>query len=180
MALGAGQALALVRMGFGLYFLDHAWDKTAKGWLSDGGLMTQFIERALPNSDAFYAPFLEGVVLPNATLFAQLVVIGEWVAGLSLVLGLLTRLGAITGAWLVLNYMFMKGTLNTSGSNDRLFFVTCIAFAAASAGLVWGLDGALRGVLRTNPVTRWLAGLPAGVRVGAIEKPTRLRRKRAA
>ena len=42
-------------------------------------------------------------------VFSQLVLLGEWVAALSLTLGLLTRLGALTSMWLVLNFMLAKG-----------------------------------------------------------------------
>jgi uncharacterized membrane protein YphA (DoxX/SURF4 family) len=158
MVISAAQGLALTRIGFGLYFLAQAMAKTP-AWLSDGGPLGQQLQNQLPRSEAFYRPFLEGAVLPNVTLFAQLVTIGEWVAGLSLVLGLLTRLGALIGIWLTLNYMLMKGLPSLAGSSDRLFILACLVFVLASAGLVWGLDGRLRESLAGNPVTRWLAGI---------------------
>ena len=160
MVISTAQGLTLARIGFGLYFIVQAWDKTTRNWLGDGGPLVQFLQRQVPQSEAFYRPFLEGSVLPNATLFAQLVTIGEWVAGVSLVLGLLTRVGALTGMWLTLNYMLMKGLPNLSGSVDRLFFLSCLAFLLASAGLVWGLDGVLGRALGSNPLTRWLTGAP--------------------
>jgi uncharacterized membrane protein YphA (DoxX/SURF4 family) len=182
MAISAGQGLALARIGFGLYFVAQALDKTTKGWLLDGGPLSQQLERAVSgNAEAFYRPFLEGTVLPNASLFAQLVVLGEWTAGICLTLGLLTRLGSLIGMWLVTNYMLMKGLTNLAGSNDRMFFVSCLAFALASAGLVWGLDGALRDSFRSNPVTRWLAGIPEERPMPApMPEPVRIRRERAA
>jgi uncharacterized membrane protein YphA (DoxX/SURF4 family) len=161
MAFSTAQGLALIRAAFGLYFLVSAWRKTTGGWFTSGDGVTNFVERNFENAPASYAAFLDGVVLPGATTFSQLVVLGEWVAGLSLLFGLLTRLGAIVGMWLVLNFMVTKGLANDAGSTDRLFFVTCFAFAAAAAGLVWGLDGTLRPTLASNPVTRWLAGIPA-------------------
>jgi hypothetical protein len=75
------------------------------------------------------------------------------------VLGLLTRLGALGTALLVLNYMLMKGLANNAGSADRLFLMAAIAFFLAAASLVWGLDGRLHGLFATNPVTHWVAGL---------------------
>ena len=169
MVISAAQGLALTRIGFGLYMLAQAIAKTPT-WLSDGGPLGQQLQNQLPRSEAFYRPFLEGVVLPNVGLFAQLVTIGEWVAGLSLTLGLLTRLGALTLMWLTLNYMLMKGLPSLGGSIDRLFFLAALAFILASAGLVWGLDGRLRESLAGNPLTRWLAGLgeerPDPVRAG--------------
>jgi uncharacterized membrane protein YphA (DoxX/SURF4 family) len=96
--------------------------------------------------------------LPNADVFARLFTLGEWVAGISLLLGLLTRLGALTGMWLMLNFMLLKGLPNIAGSIDRLFFLTCLVFLVTSAGLVWGLDGVLRRYLAGNPLGRLATG----------------------
>jgi thiosulfate dehydrogenase [quinone] large subunit len=164
MAFTPAHGLALIRAGFGVYLLVSALRKTTTGWLTDGEQLTQFVERNLEGAAAGYGAFLESVVLPNAGIFAQLVVLGEWVAGLSLLFGLLTRMGSLAGMWLLLNFMLAKGLLNDAGSSDRFYFVACFAFATAAAGLTWGLDGALRPRLAAHPVTRWLAGLPQGER----------------
>jgi uncharacterized membrane protein YphA (DoxX/SURF4 family) len=171
MIISCGKALALCRIGFGLYFIAQAWDKTTKGWLTSGDPLAGGLfgnPAAQPpgrgfaaNAEAFYRPFLEGVVQPNALLVSQLVTIGEWTAGSLLVLGLLTRLGALTGVVLTTNFMLMKGLPTLSGSSDRLFILACLAFLLGSAGLVWGLDGAWQGHLHRNRLSRWLAGLPA-------------------
>jgi uncharacterized membrane protein YphA (DoxX/SURF4 family) len=158
MLITPGQGLALTRMGFGLYFLSSAWDKTTnRNWLERGEPLRQSVERSLGGAQGFYRPFLEDTVLPNADLFAVLVTIGEWAAGISLLLGLLTRLGALTGMWLTANYMLMKGLESSSGSVDRLFFLTCLVFLLASAGLVWGVDGFLQRRF-AGGFTGWLAG----------------------
>jgi uncharacterized membrane protein YphA (DoxX/SURF4 family) len=160
MLISAAQGLALARAGFGLYFIASAWEKTVNtDWLNTGEPMRQSVERQLPQAEGFYRPFLEDTVLPNADLFAELVVLGEWVAGISLLLGLLTRIGALTGMWLMLNYMLMKGLPEISGSIDRLFFLTCLVFFLTSAGLVWGLDGLLqRQRVAEDPVGRLVVG----------------------
>ncbi|MGH2585097.1 MAG: DoxX family protein [Dehalococcoidia bacterium] len=159
MLISPAQGLAVTRMGFGLYFLASAWEKTMNGdWLESGAPLRQSLERSLPRAEGFYRPFLEDRVLPNADLFAQLVAIGEWVAGISLLFGLLTRVGALTGMWLTLNYMLMKGLENVSGSIDRLFFLTCLVFLLASAGLVWGADGFLQRRFATGGLGAWLTG----------------------
>jgi len=169
MYVSAGRGLALLRIAFGLYMISYALDKTMNGWLGSAGPMTNLLfgnpnatpptRGAVANSTPFYADFLTNVVQPNAGLFSQLVVLGEWVAGILLLLGLLTRLGSIVGIILNLNYVFMKGLPANGGSIDRLFLAGEIVFLLAAAGLVWGLDGALRDKLAGNPVTRWLAGL---------------------
>lgn len=159
MIISASHGMALVRIGFGLYFVSHALEKTTRGWLTDAGPLEEFLQRGLPRAEPVYRPFLEGTVLPNSALFAQLVVLGEWVAGICLTLGILTRLGALTSMWLVGNFMLFKGMLNGMGSNDRLFFLASLAIALTAAGLTWGFDGALRRGLAGNPITAWLAGV---------------------
>jgi len=169
MYVSAGHGLALLRMAFGLYFVSYALDKTMNGWLTSAGPMTMFLfgnpnatpptRGAVANSTPFYADFLTNVVQPNASLFSTLVVVGEWVAGILLLLGLLTRFGSIVGLILNVNYIFMKGLTSNGGSSDRLFVAAEVIFLLAAAGLIWGLDGALRRQLAGNPLTQWLAGL---------------------
>ena len=158
MVISAAKGLALARIAFGLYFLQHAWSKTTAGYLTSGQPLVQFLQQPLAHSTGFYHDFLVGVVLPHATLFSILVTLAEWVAGVSLTLGLLTRVGAVTGMWLTLNYMLMKGPFNSASLIDELFFVSCLAFLLAGAGLVWGLDGALQDSLGRYSLVRWLAG----------------------
>jgi len=159
--LAAIRGLSIIRIAFGIYFLVSAGRKTAEGWLASSDALMGFVNRQLEGSTPPYDAFLTGIVLPNADAFAKLVVVGEWVAGLSLALGLFTRRGAITGMWLVLNYMLAKGLPSFDGSQDRLFFVSCGVLALCSAGLVWGLDGVLRHGLARHGLTRALAGIPA-------------------
>jgi uncharacterized membrane protein YphA (DoxX/SURF4 family) len=169
-ALSFGQGLALLRIGFGLYFLSQAIDKIKNNWVSDPAPMTQFVGGAVQRGtpELFYRPFLEEVVLPNALLFAQLVTSSELLVGISLVLGLLTRVGALGGAFLVLNYMLTKGLINNPGSIDRLFLLASIVFILTSAGLVWGLDDRLREVFAPHRITRWIAGLSGPAPHGGI------------
>ena len=161
----SGSGLALVRIAFGLYFLGSAFKKTTGQWFVDGGPVTEFVQKNLPQATAFYRPFLESTVLPNADLFADLVTLGEWVVGFSLLLGLFTRLGGLLSVLLVGNFLLTKGVTSLTGggaiSTDILFFAAGIGCAIGAAGLVWGLDGALRRQFAGNPITRWLAGIPA-------------------
>jgi uncharacterized membrane protein YphA (DoxX/SURF4 family) len=171
MIVSTAKALAVVRIAFGLYYLSYTYDKISKGWLTDAAPLATMLfgnpaaqppsRGALATADPFYRAFLETVVQPNPLLFSQLVTIGEGVAAILLILGLLTRLGAGIGIWLNLNYMLMKGLASNGGSVDRLFDICLLMVLLASAGLVWGLDGTLRHQLAGIPVIRWLAGLDA-------------------
>lgn len=165
MLITGRQGLALVRIVLGVLLLVSAVDKVSKGWLRSGDAMSQTIQQNLPKSEAFYRPFLEGIVLPNAAMFSQLVTFGEIVAGTSLLLGLLTRVGTVVCMWLMLNYMLMKGTLlgqymNGMTYSDRVYFLGGLACFLAAAGLSWGLDRFLGRWLAEVPVIGWLLGYP--------------------
>ncbi|MCP5011159.1 MAG: DoxX family membrane protein, partial [Aestuariibacter sp.] len=54
-------------------------------------------------SFAFYANFVESVVIPNFTLFAWLIFLAELLVGLSLLTGTFTRLGAAIGLLMSIN-----------------------------------------------------------------------------
>jgi uncharacterized membrane protein YphA (DoxX/SURF4 family) len=151
--------MALIRIGFGAYFVAAAARKIAAGWLVSGDQLTKFNTPKLEAATPPYDTFLANVVLPNSDLFARLVVLGESVAGILLALGLLTRLGAAAGAWQVLNYMLAKGLPDYDGGTDRIFLLVCLVLGITAAGLVWGLDGVLRPRLASNRATRWLSGI---------------------
>jgi hypothetical protein len=78
MLLAATRGLSIIRIAFGLYILVSDLKKTTSGWLTSGEPLTKFVQGQLNSSDGFYRPFLKSVVLPNADLFAQLTVMGEW------------------------------------------------------------------------------------------------------
>src|SRR5687767_6565366 len=185
MLITGRQGLALVRIVLGVLLLVSAVDKLGKGWMTSGEAMTQSVQQNLPKSEAFYRPFLEGTVLPNAALFSQLVTLGEVAAGVSLLLGLLTRVGAVVCMWLMLNYMLMKGTLfgqymNGMTYSDRVYFLAGLACFLAAAGLSWGLDRVLGRWLADVPVVGWMLGYP--IRTSrpqpmAVTEPTPNRRE---
>jgi uncharacterized membrane protein YphA (DoxX/SURF4 family) len=151
--------VAAIRIGLGVEFLVWGWEKYLGGWLTNGAALARELRGAAANPLPFYAEFLSGVVLPNVDLFAALVTLGELGAGISLTLGLLTRLGAGTGLLLVLNFMLMRGVAGTEPSIDRIFFVACLVCILLGAGRVWGWDARLRerALSSPNPILQ-LAG----------------------
>src|SRR5215212_862040 len=100
MYVSAAKALALLRIGFGLYFTSYGLDKIMACWLTSAGPITGFLfgnpaatppsRGAVANAIPFYADFLNSVVQPNAQFFSYLVALGEFTAGVLLTLGLLT------------------------------------------------------------------------------------------
>ncbi len=155
--------LALARTGIGWAFVDNAQDKFRSRWTADAGkpfaqILTGAVKR--PPSyffDPVYQGFLQNVVLPNVLTFAYLIVLGELLVGLSLSLGLLTRLGAVGGIWLNLNYMLMKGFTSHAGYPDKAFVMLELVALVGATGLAFGLDTQVRDYL-PEPLARLLIG----------------------
>src|SRR5215469_3974786 len=97
--------LSFFRIFSGVVWLSYGLDKFRRPFMPPTGYMVDFIQRAAHNTTGVYHDFLLYVVLPHATIFAELSRCGEVLVGLSLLTGLLARLGGIGGVLLTLNYM---------------------------------------------------------------------------
>lgn len=135
-------ALTLLRVYLGGVFLIAAIPKLGKDFTPG---LTGFVEqKAMEHSHLFYREFLQEVVLPNAQLFATLVTWGEFLVGVTLILGLMTRLSATVALLLTLNYMLAKGAWPwTPSSNDAAFAAISVALLIGAAGRTFGLDSIL-------------------------------------
>jgi thiosulfate dehydrogenase [quinone] large subunit len=85
-----------------------------------GAAITGFVNGALqktggehPGVQAWYAAFLENVVLPNARFWSYLVVWGEILVGIALLIGLFTGIAAFFGGFMNMNYL-LAGTVSTN------------------------------------------------------------------
>jgi thiosulfate dehydrogenase [quinone] large subunit len=138
----ARAALVLLRVYLGVVFLIAAVPKLRGDFATQ---LTAFLEqRAMEQSHAFYRGFLQEVVLPNTQLFAALVTWGEFLVGVLLILGLITRLSATVALLLTLNYMLAKGAWPwTPSSNDAAFAAISLALMIGAAGRTLGLDSML-------------------------------------
>jgi uncharacterized membrane protein YphA (DoxX/SURF4 family) len=146
--------LALLRIVVGLYFVKSLVTKmsvvmiggimpipvVSERWLT---VMPKIVaKQASDNPLAFYKHFLEGVVLPNSSLFAQLTAWGETVVGIGLTLGFLTGLASLVGLVLVVNYGLATQWMSPGQQGFHLvLFFLMLAFFAARAGRTWGVDG---------------------------------------
>jgi thiosulfate dehydrogenase [quinone] large subunit len=99
---------------------------------------------ALEKGHPFYQEFVRQVLIPHASVFAALVTWGELLIGISLMLGLLTRLSAVAALLLAVNYMFAKGDwFWTPSSNDAAFVAISLGLVLGAAGRTLGLDALL-------------------------------------
>ena len=100
----------------------------------------------------FYAAFLKGVAIPNAGILAVLLVAGEILVGAALLTGFATRLFALLGIFLCLNYLFATGAPLVSVERPVVFVLLCVTIYASAAGRALGIDYVLKGRL-----PRWAA-----------------------
>jgi uncharacterized membrane protein YphA (DoxX/SURF4 family) len=141
--------LAVVRILTGAIWLIHAIPKFMKGdaFLPPNGLFATYLQTGIAKTGGPYHNFLVSTVAPNAPIFAELVRFGELCVGISLFLGLFTRVGGFFGIMLPLNYMAARAagaTVSAWSSPDAtLALLSAISFVLPT-GRVAGFD-ALRG-----------------------------------
>jgi thiosulfate dehydrogenase [quinone] large subunit len=137
--------LVILRVHLGVILLITDTGKMLRGGAPFSVEMLSFLQGfVMRNASMPYQHFLQQVVIPHATLFSYLIMMGELAAGLSLLLGLGTRAGATIAMFLFLNYMLAKGRLFWSpDSEDAAVFLSALVCLLGAAGRVWGIDAYL-------------------------------------
>jgi thiosulfate dehydrogenase [quinone] large subunit len=133
--------LAVIRIYGGAFWLIHAIPKfMGNGFLNFLPAMTQKLAQ---DATGPYHTFVVTTVVPHADVIAQLMRAGELLVGISLLLGLFTRVGAIGGMFLAANYMLAKGAFGTfdgwaslDGAAFAISFINLVLPTAA----VWSAD----------------------------------------
>lgn len=135
-----------LRLFVGLSLLIAGQSKIALGNWGAGfeSNLFEFATANLDNAYSFYRPFLESVVMPNAGTFAVLIAWGELVVGLSLFVGLFTRLGAAIGIFMMLNVTFTLGIGIWRPGLESIYIWALITLFFCSAGRGFGADQILR------------------------------------
>jgi thiosulfate dehydrogenase (quinone) large subunit len=135
----ARAALAFLRIYLGLVFLSASIPNLRGGYAPN---LSAFLnDVALTKSAEFYREFLQAVVVPNVPLFATLIPWGELLVGITLLLGLATRLSAAGALLLLVNCMLARGALGTS--NDAALAAMALAILVGAAGRTFGIDAVL-------------------------------------
>src|SRR5262249_19941729 len=157
------RGVALLRVVVGGWFVKAVWTKVgvAAGAVPYPIVSPRFVafhpkrvaEFAAGNSIGWYKDFLETTVLPHATLFATLQTIGEVAVGLGLVFGVMTRLAAVIGLFLTLNFTFATWWMGVFAQQGfhLLLITSMIIFLITGAGRRWGLD-----IWLSRTRVRWL------------------------
>ncbi len=138
--------LGVLRIYTGCFWLLHGVPKLLNPQFhGPSGMMARMLQQA-SNPINPYSTFVQHVVLPNAALFSHLVAWGETLTGVSLLLGLFTRVGGFFGIFLPLNYFLMKGSYahlsDYAGLDAAAMALGFVSFVLPT-GLAYGLDGLL-------------------------------------
>ena len=146
--------LVILRMHLGVILLITVAGKVFRSEPFSVEMLTYLQKYSMRVASGPYKQFLESIIIPHVVLFSYLIVIAEIVAGVSLLLGLATRLGATVAMFLFLNYLFSKGRLFWSpDSEDAAVFFSALVCMLGAAGRVWGIDSYL--VRRWPRVPLW-------------------------
>ncbi len=153
--------LALIRILVGFEWLRSGWEKVVDPEFA-AGLPNTLGFFASQNPNAWYVSLINNIALPNVRLFAILVAYGEFLVGLSLLLGLFTYVGAFFAMVMNANYFFATSHLSPSnyGLNFVLFIVTFILILGGACKVL-SLDQVLsEGLLRFLPWSRLCRAQP--------------------
>ena len=164
--------LAIVRILTGVIWLIHALPKFLDGaaFLPPNGFFPNYLQQGITTTIGPYHDFMVSIVAPNAMIFAQLVRFGELLVGISLVLGLFTRLGGCFGIVLPLNYMAVRGAIGTLsgwGSPDASLALLSAISLVLPTGRIAGFDG-----LRTPRIVRRPTVTPEIVPERPLDRPS--------
>jgi thiosulfate dehydrogenase [quinone] large subunit len=143
--------LVPLRVICGLILVLEGWSKLQGDWLHGTPLAT-----SLGNwlaADKPYGFFMGVVKTAHAhpKVFGALVTIGELAVGISLLAGVLTRLGSALGALMLFSFAFGNGQGLVPPGNAVLMGLICLMFVAAPPGRVLGVD-----VLLRSRLPRWM------------------------
>jgi thiosulfate dehydrogenase (quinone) large subunit len=143
--------LVPLRIVCGLILVLEGWSKLQGDWLHGTPLAS-----SLGNwmaADKPYGFFLPVVKTAHAhpKVFGALVTIGELAVGISLLGGVLTRIGSALGALMLFSFAFGNGQGLVPPGNAVLMGLICLMFVVAPPGRVLGVDVALR-----SRLPRWM------------------------
>jgi uncharacterized membrane protein YphA (DoxX/SURF4 family) len=136
----------LARLYSGYFFLKFGLQKATGGF--GGAALRQTLEGwAGETRYGLYVPLMKAIFIPHAEVFAFLVAAGEILVGALLLLGCATRLAALIGMFLCVNFLLASGIPLLSVENPVVFIVLLATTYATAAGRSLGLDVLLKGRL---------------------------------
>lgn len=142
--------IALLRLYVGYYMLTQGIRKYQRDFPKGDWIARQIGDVAALDLYPWYKRFLLDTVIPHQELFGYLVTVGEMVVGACLLLGFVTRVSALVGLLMLINYYLGPGTAHGGliSAHQQFFIVVLAIFVLANPGRALGLDGLLFGPSR--------------------------------
>jgi uncharacterized membrane protein YphA (DoxX/SURF4 family) len=139
--------IAVLRVYVGYYLLLQGIRKFQRDFPRGDWIGRQIGDLATIDLYPWYKRFLVDYVVPHHELFGTLVMIGEIAVGSCLLLGLLTRVSAAVGLFMLINYYLGPGMARGGAAlaQQQTFIVLLIIFILSNPGRTLGLDGLLFG-----------------------------------
>jgi len=137
--------LAVLRIYVGYYLLFQGIRKFQRDFPKGDWIGRQIGDLATLDLYPWYKNFLQSYVVPHSELFGYLVMVGEIAVGACLLLGLFTRVSALVGLFMLINYYLGPGTARGGAmiAQQQTFIILLAIFVLANPGRTLGLDGLL-------------------------------------
>ena len=137
--------IALLRIYIGYYLLQQGIGKFRRDFPHGDWIGRQIGDLATVELYPWYKRFLVDYVVPHQELFGYLVMVGEIAVGTCLLLGLLTRVSAFVGLFMMINYLLGPGMARGGAplAQQQTFIVSLVIFILSNPGRTLGLDGLL-------------------------------------
>lgn len=144
--------VVLLRIVIGALFFTIGYNKMHSGWLLTEDRLLPQLQTFLQNAGAPQAWYLQNIAMPFAGVWSKLIAAGETAIGVSLILGVLTRLSSLTAMVLLVNIYAANGELFSLAIFGTpwgaVLFAGVLVVFLARAGRWGGLDAVLA---PTNP-----------------------------
>lgn len=138
---------ALLRLAVGGVWIFEAYPQiSARDSYLGAGFVKLVQSMAAGNPWHFYRDFLERVVLPHASVFSYVTLVGNMLIGICLLLGLLTPYASAVAMLLNINYALASGWMDRMNySLNAVLFFSELLILAMMAGQTFGVDALVGG-----------------------------------
>ena len=136
--------IVVFRIYVGYYLCTQGYRKFSRGFPKSDWIERQ-LDIANVNLFSWYKVFLQQYVAPHRELFGYLVTIGEITVGACLLIGLLTRVNAIVGLFMLINYYLGVGMARGGAlvAQQQTFILLLVIFLLANPGRTLAVDALL-------------------------------------
>ncbi len=139
----------ILRLAIGALFLSLGIGKIRSGWLNGPEDLNQSLNNFRQHATGLQMEYLDRVAIPYSGVWTRIMAIAETSLGVSLLIGLLTRLSTLLGIFMVLNFHAATGnlfSLNFFGSPWAALLIASLLVVFLAQGGRWGgLDALFAG-----------------------------------